>query len=83
MSVSSKQPLKLDCINHTYNDGIPKTSKGIRKNSEFVKVNASMDQMRLQKPRGTETIEVKTEAVRSKQKPGVEKKSTMRLPNES
>ena len=60
-----------------------RTSKGIRKNSDFVKVNASMDQMQLQKSRGPEMIEIQTEAVKSKQKPGVEKKSTMRLPNAS
>ena len=39
--------------------------------------------MQLQKSKGPEMIEVQTEAVKSKQKPGVEKKSTMRLPNAS
>ena len=50
LSVSSKQPLKLDNINQVFKEDDPDSSNNIRKNSGFVKVNASMDQMMSQKP---------------------------------
>ena len=83
LSVSSKQPLKLDNINQVFKEDEQDSSHNIRKNSGFVKVNASMDQMMSQKPKDSELIGAKTEIESGQAKPGVGKRSTMRLPNDS